>query len=205
MTITERALSRLSFAVRLLDGFSGQPCLIDATKVFIKENGKMALQNPSGYQVFRGVTETKVTICVENKYYFTKETSVNIPTLDSRNPVAVVTMKPNYLYPFPPASTLVRGVILGQGNNPVAGAQVSVAGSAVTNESEADGRFVLYWGPLEEDDISVVNHQRHLKIGGSTTIQLNVSHPSFQSKTIVIGTMAEGELKLLTTPIILSP
>ena len=205
MTITEQSILRISFAVRLLDDFSGQPYLIDATKVFIKENSQTAFQNPSGYQVFMGVTETDVTIRIENKYYFTKEMSVHIPSLNSRNPVTVVTMKPNYRYLFPTASTLVRGVILDQGNNPVAGAQVSVAQSAVMNESEADGRFVLYWGPLEEDDISVVNHHRHLKIGASTTIQLNVSHPSFQPKTIAIGTMAEGELKLLATPIILSP
>ena len=205
MTITEQSILRISFAVRLLDDFSGQAHLIDATKVFIKENSQTAFQNPSGYQVFMGMTETDVTIRIENKYYFTKEMSVHIPSLNSRNPVTVVTMKPNYRYLFPTASTLVRGVILDQGNNPVAGAQVSVAQSAVMNESEADGRFVLYWGPLEEDDISVVNHHRHLKIGASTTIQLNVSHPSFQPKTIAIGTMAEGELKLLATPIILSP
>jgi len=204
MTITEQSILRISFAVRLLDDFSGQPYLIDATKVFIKENSQTAFQNPSGYQVFMGVTETDVTIRIENKYYFTKEMSVHIPSLNSRNPVTVVTMKPNYRYLFPTASTLVRGVILDQGNKPVAGAQVSVVGQAVTNESEADGRFVVYWGPLEEDDISVVNHHRYLKIGGSTTVQLNVSHPSFQPKTSIIGTMAEGELKLLATPIILS-
>ncbi len=205
MTITERALSRVSFAVRLLDDFSGLPYLVDMTTVFIKENGRAALQNPSGYLVFTDLTETNVTIRVDNKYYFPKEASVNIPTLNSRNPVTAVTMKPNYLYPFSPASTLVRGVILDTGNNPVEGAQVSVAGNTVTNASETDGRFVLYWGPLEEDDISVVSNHRYLKIGGSTMIQLNVSHPSFQPKTMIIGTMVEGESKLLTTPIILQP
>ncbi len=205
MTITEQFLCRVSFAVRLRDDFSGQSYLEDAARVFIKENGKAALQNPSRYQVFMGITETNVTIRVENKYYFPEEASVDISTLDPRNPVTAVTMKPNCLYPFPPASTLARGAILDTGNNPVEGAQVSVAGSTVTNASEVDGRFVLYWGPLEENDISVVSSRRYLKIGGSTTIRLNVTHPSFQPKTVTVGTMVEGELKLLTTPIILTP
>ena len=81
----------------------------------------------------------------------------------------------------------------------------TVAGATVMNKSEADGRFVLYWGPLEEGDISVASSRRYLKIGGSTTIRLNVTHPSFQLKTVTVGTMVEGELKLLTTPIILTP
>lgn len=205
MTVTEQTLFRVSFAVQLRDDFSGWPSLIDETNVFIKESGQKALQNPSGYSVFTGVTETKVTIRIENKYYFPEEANVDIPTLDPRNPVAFMTMKPNCLYPFPEASTLMRGVVLDTGNHPVKGAAVSAAGSAVTNLSEADGRFVLYWGPLQEDDISVVNHRRYLKIGGGTTIQINVHHPSFQPKTLPIGTMVEGELTLLTTAIVLNP
>lgn len=205
MTITEQTLSRVSFAVKLLDDFSGTPYLVDATTVFIKETGTTTLQNPSGYQVFTDVTETQVTIRIENKYYAPEEVDIDISTLDPRNPVTTVTMKPNYLYPFPPSSTLVRGKILNAANNPIEGAEVTVVGDTVMNRSGVDGRFVLYWGPLEEDDISVVNNHRYLKIGGSTTIQSNVRHPSFQSKTITVGTITERELKLLTTPIVLTP
>jgi hypothetical protein len=205
MTITEQTLTRVSFAVRLEDDFSGRGHLVHGTKVHIEENGRMAFENPSMYQVFTGVLETNVTIQVENKYYFPKRVSVDIPGLDARNPVVKVTMKPNCLYPFPAGSTLVRGVILDAGSHGAEGAQVSVAGSTVTNESGGDGRFVLYWRPLEEDDVAVVNNHRHLKIGGGTTIQLNVSHAAFAPKTVIIGTVVEGELKLLTAPIILNP
>jgi len=205
MTATEQTLFRASFAVRLRDDFSGEAYLVDTTKVFIMEDGRTALQNPSRFHVFTGVTMTNVTIRVENKFYFPQETGVNIPGLDTRNPVAAVTMKPNYLYPFPATSTLVRGVVLGPGNSPVENAQVSIAGSTVTNASEADGRFVLYLGPLEEKDIAVVGNRRFLKIGGVTAIDLNVTHPAFQPKTAAIGTIPEGGLKLLTTPIVLNP
>jgi hypothetical protein len=205
VTITEQTFLRVSFAVRLEDDFSGLAHLVHTTNVRIKENGRIALENQSRYHVFTGVAEANVTIRVENKYYFQKEESVNIPGLDARNPVVTATMKPNYLYPFPRVSTLVRGVILDSGNHPAEGAQISVAGSAVTNKSGADGRFVLYWGPLEEDDLEVASNHRHLNIGGQTTLQLNVSHPAFQPKIVAIGTVAEGELKLLTAPIILNP
>jgi hypothetical protein len=205
VTIREQRLLRVSFAVRLQDDFSGEPYLVPGSKVRIEENGRIAFENPSLYQVFTGVSETQVTIRVENKYYFPKRVSVNLPGLDARNPVVNVTMKPNCLYLFPPGTTLVRGLILDSGSHPAEGAQVSAAGSTVTNESGADGRFVLYWRPLEEDDVAVVNHHRHLKIGGGTSIQLNVSHPAFQPKTVTIGTVVEGELKLLTAPVILNP
>jgi len=205
MTVTEQTLFRVSLAVRLQDDFSREAYLVDKTRVFIKEDGRTALQNPSRHHVFTGVPQTNVTIRTENRFYFPKETGVNIPGLDPRTPLVAVTMKPNYLYPFPSTSTLGRGIILDPGNVPVEKAQVSIAGSTVTNESEADGRFVLYWGPLEENDIAVVGKHRCLKIGGVTAIDLNVNHPAFQPKTLTIGTIVEGELKLLTTPIVLNP
>jgi hypothetical protein len=150
--------------------------------------------------------DTSVTVRIENKHYFPKEVAVSIPALDARNPVTAQTMKPNCLYPFPEATTQVRGVIHDPAHLPVQGAEVSVVGAtAIANQSEADGRFVLFWGPLDEDHISIVNHRRLLTIGSSTTINLNVSHPSFQPAEVSIGIVVEGELKLLTTPIVMNP
>jgi len=183
MTITERSISRVSFAVRLIDGFSARPSLLGATRVFITQSGGSANPKPSGYHVFTDLTETNVTVRIENANYFPKEVAINIPALDSRNPVTAQTMKPNALYPFPAATTLVRGVILDSTQRPFRGAHVAVIGATVANESEADGRFVLYWGPLDEDHVSVVNHRRLLKIGNSTTIALHLT----LSQKVLVG------------------
>ncbi len=202
--VTEQTLLQASFAVWLQDDLSGQASLVDTTQITIKENGRWALRNPSGYYVFTQMPETTVTVRVETKYYVLREVSVNIPALNARNPVVAVTMKPNSLYPFPTGTTLVRGIVVDAGAHPLSGATVSVAGSAVTNTSEADGRFVLYWGPLLEDDISMVSNQRLLSVGGTTVIQLNVSHPPYLPETVTLGTLVEGDLKLMTTPVVLN-
>ena len=205
MAAADRTGSSVSFVVQVLDDLTGRAALAGATDVFITETGQRPIRTPSGFYVFTGPTATQVTVRIENKYYFPKQAAVDITTLDSRNPVTTQTVKPGYLYPFPAASTLVRGLVRDAANHPVPGAQISVTGATVGNESETDGRFVLYWGPLGEDDISVVNTRRLVTIANSTTISLQVSHPSFQPQTVNIGTVPEGELTLLTTPIILSP
>jgi hypothetical protein len=205
VALTEQRLSRVSFVVRLQDDFSGEPCLVNGSTVRIQENGRVAFENPSRFHVFTAVPETHVTIRVENRYYFPETVSVNIAGLDGRNPVVKVPMKPNGLYPFPDGSTLVRGLVLDPARQGLEGAKVSVVGSAVANQSEADGRFVLYWRPLEEEDVAVVNGHRFLKIGGGTSIRLNVSHPAFQLKTVTIGTVGEGDLKMVAAPVILNP
>ena len=205
MTITERSLSRVSLAVRLLDDFSGRPSLIGATQVFITGSGRTAVQKSGGYYVFMDLTGTNVTIRIENTHYFPAEVAINIAGLDPRNPVIARTMKPAGLYPFPAGTTLVRGVIRDPAGQAVQGAHVSVTGTAIANDSGNDGRFVLYWGPLDEDDISVVNHRRLVKVGNSTTINLTVTHPSFQPADTSIGTVVEGELKMLVSPIVMNP
>src|SRR5688572_16434144 len=100
MTITERSLSRVSLAVRLLDDFSGRPSLIGATRVFIIGTGTTAVQKSGGYYVFTDLADTNATVRTENTHYFPAEAAIDIAALDPRNPVIARTMKPGNLYPF---------------------------------------------------------------------------------------------------------
>jgi hypothetical protein len=163
------------------------------------------MAKPSGYHVFTDLTETSVTIRVENPNYAPREATVNIPALDPRNPVIALTMKPNLLYPFQSGTTLVRGIVVDNTQHPISGAHVSVNGDTISNDSGQDGRFVLYWGPLDEDQISVVDHRRLVKAGNSTTIVLHVTHPSFQPTDVTIGIVVEADVKLLATAIVMNP
>ena len=205
MAVVERFIRTVSFAVRLQDDFSRQGFLAGRTKVFLKGSGAMAVENPSRHHVFTDLSGTAFTMRVENQYYFDQELSVNTLALDRRNPVVGVTMKPKYLYPFPAASTLIRGVVIGPGSDPIDGAGVTVVGGSVNNKSEQDGRFVLYFPPLIEDDIEVTDTLRFVKVDGDTSLRIKVEHPSYAPKTVTIDTVEEGMTKLLTTPITLSP
>src|SRR3954463_9070456 len=110
--ITEQRSSRVSFAVRLIDEFSTLLSLVGTTRVFITPSGESAISKPTGYHVFTDLTQTNVTVRIENTNYAPREVAVNIPALDPRNPITALTMKPSALYPFPPGSTLVRGIVV---------------------------------------------------------------------------------------------
>jgi hypothetical protein len=205
MVAVEHRAANVSFAVRLLDDYSKLPLLVGRTSVRERDVGAVAIQNPSGYYVFTDLVGTSFTVRVENACYFGQEISVQIPSLDPRNPVVAATMKPKYLYPFPAASTLIRGTVIDQVGGPVEGARVTVVGSSVRNDTEADGRFVLYFGPVTEDDVVVSGTHRYVKVGSSTTLRVRVRHPSYATKTTTIGTVEESSTKLLTAPITLTP
>ncbi|HVO84756.1 MAG TPA: carboxypeptidase-like regulatory domain-containing protein [Syntrophobacteria bacterium] len=203
--LKDEFVTKVSFAVLLQDDFSREGFLVDRTRVFLRESGREAQENPSKYYVFVDLSGTDHTLAIENKYYFEKEVNVSIPGLDPRRPIVAVTMKPKSFYPFPFTATLIRGSITDSAGAPIADAALTVVGSTVSNTSEPEGRFVLYFGPLTEDDIVVSGGQRLVKVGASTTLQIRVEHPSYAAKTVTIGTVEEGAAKLLATPITLSP
>ncbi len=201
----EKFITAALFAVYLQDDFTKKGSLIDQTKVFLLENGRVARENPSGLHVFLNLAGAAFTARVENKCYFPQEVAINVPTLDPRLPLVSVTMKPNYLYPFPVGSTLVRGQVIDSTNGPVAGATVSAVGKPGNNLTDAKGRFVLYFDPLAEEEITRKNGRRLLTLGGSTTIRLTVTHPTFKNKTLDIGDVLESSTNLLAVPITLDP
>jgi hypothetical protein len=110
--------------------------------VFLRENGRQALENPSKNYVFAKLEGTNFTARIENKYYFDQDVQVNISSLDRHNPLVNVTMKPKTLYPFPEASTLIRGKVTDSADVPLEGAQVTIVGKTWSNKTDVDGRFV---------------------------------------------------------------
>lgn len=202
---SEHFVTAALFAVRLQDDFSQQGFLVADTRVFLKENGRLAWENPGRLQVFTDLSGSNFTTVIENKYYFPREVVVNVPSLNPRTPLVNVTMKPNYLYPFPSGSTLIRGQVVSSANGPIAGASVTLVGKPISNLTDPEGRFVIYFPPLAEEEITRQNNQRLVTIGASVTLQLTVTHPNFQSRTMAIGTVPEGETKLLGAPLVLDP
>lgn len=193
----------LSFAVNLYDDFSRQGFLIGQTKVFLKEKDMEAFRNPSGYFIFMDLIGERFTLRIENKNYFDKEIEVVMGDLDPKYPVVNVTLKPCCLYPFPRGSTSIRGRLLDNDGSPISDASINIFQETISNQSESDGRFVLYFGPLTEDDLKIQNSRRYVEVQNSTVIKLRAEHPDYKAKTLAIGEIEEGETKLLTEPILL--
>lgn len=191
----------LAFALSLVDHFSGQPGLVGETTATAREAPKAALCNPSGYYLFLGLTGTHFTVEIRNPLYLDKDVLVDIGALNPRSPLVTVVLFPRYLYPFPAGSTLIVGRVTDGGLQPLSGAAVTVVGSTVINQSDRDGRFVLYFTSLTDDDVQIQDGRRCIAVSGSTTLRLQATKANYQSTTVTIGTVEEGLTKLVRDPI----
>lgn len=196
----------LSFAVSLVDDFSRHSLLMGGTRIFLKNNGVEAIRNPSGYYFFVDLHDSNFQMRIENKYYFEKEIDVMIFDLESRFPVVSERLIPNYIYPFPTSSTLIRGSVYDKNlDTPIPGASVQIHNTSISSVSDNLGRFVLYFGPLTEDAIDVHNSHRYVEVNHSTTLRLRIEHPAYRHKNETIGRIEAGKTRLLTERIFLEP
>ncbi|UCF94905.1 MAG: hypothetical protein JSW39_12385 [Desulfobacterales bacterium] len=195
--------SALSFALSLVDDFTGKAGLLGQTTVTAAEADQAGRLNPSGYYVFMGLTGSNFTVQIRNTCYLDHDLSVDISALDPRLPLATTVVHPRYLYPFPAGSTLIMGRVTDSLQQPLAGVDATVQGSTVTNQSDPGGRFVLYFTGLSEDDVQIQDSRRLILVNDSTTLQLEVQRSGYQSSTVTIGPVEEGSTKLVRDPIVM--
>lgn len=70
------------------------------------------------------------------------------------NPVVTIFLKSLPSYPFCDNSTLVRGLLIDSGKNPVADAIIKVTDLNLDTKSDKIGEFVLYFNNLKSENIS---------------------------------------------------
>ncbi len=148
----------LSFAVSLIDDYTkdtkGKP--IGRIKVTIKETGKKAIENLSGYYCFTNLMEGIYIVSIDSDLYFPEEREIHVPYLSaSKDLVLEIVLKPKPEYPFPANATLVRGKIelnseKPVSKKPVAGIRVGVEEKNVENITDSRGEFVLYFTDLKK-------------------------------------------------------
>jgi hypothetical protein len=195
----------LSFALSLVDHFTGSAGLLGETTVTAVEANQAGRLNPSGYYVFMGLSGSDFTVQIRNAYYLDQDLAVDIDALDSRLPLATAVLHPRYLYPFPAGSTLITGRVVDDSQQPLAGADVTVVNSTVANRSDPDGRFVLYFTGLTDDDVQVQNGWRLIEVNGSTTLQLEVQRSGYEIHSVPIDSIEEASTRLIREPIVMVP
>jgi hypothetical protein len=186
--LVERSIAILSLAVSLVDDYiDRQP--IGEIKLTMGE--KEAIKNPSGYYLFLDLPPGNYRLRVQPQYHFDQEVDVSLPL--SGEPVVSLTLKPNPCYPFPESATLIRGMVKDTDDKPVAEATAGIIGKEIENKTTQNGEFVLYFKTLTEQDIIKVNNKRYVKGDGDKELQLQVTHPSYESKTVSIEELEEGK------------
>jgi hypothetical protein len=148
--------TRLTFAVRLVDEFT-QLGVTGNVKVTLTGQGVIAAKNLGGYFLFNDLPSGTYTVRAESEFYLPAEVTVDTSTLDPRNPVFQIILKPAVSYPFSGAATLIRGAVTN--GAPVAGADVSVTGKSITSSTDEHGEFVLYFRGIKTEAITVVIHK----------------------------------------------
>ncbi len=154
----DRLLTRVSLAVFVRDAFT-HGLARETLHVAIDGVAATPVRNRTGHYLFLDVTlpGPAITVLVEGGPLYrnasetvtlTADPEPTPPELNPARTAAEVTVTPTTQYPFPPGTTLVRGVVRDQrqgGDDPVPGATVAIEGldrQAVTND---DGAFVLFF------------------------------------------------------------
>ncbi len=180
--LVERALSRLSLAVSLVDDYSNGQA-IGETELTL--GGKEAIKNHGGYFLFLDFADGDYKLKAKTQYYYDQEIDITLPL--SGEPVAVLTLKPAPDYPCRETATLVRGIVKDTAEKPVSGAIAKIIEKDIENQTSEMGEFVLYFKSLTAQDIIRVNGKKYIRAhGGSHQLQLQVTHPDYKKKTVAI-------------------
>ena len=123
--------------------------------------------NSTGYYLFldienniNGGDENHITIAVDSEYFIPFEKLINLKEMIEnhinfqRNPVVEVRLKPNVAYPFPPGTSLIRGVVFdSESKEPVPDAKVQLDDRNLVATTDENGEFLFYFGELKASDI----------------------------------------------------
>jgi hypothetical protein len=104
------------------------------------------------------------------EYDYGEDAKIRLPVPE--NLVIRMLLKPKPSYPFPPGATLIRGKVYDSAGEAISGAKVRVRGKDVENKTTEEGEFVLYFGPLTEEEIIRVDGKRFVKGDDDKTLYL---------------------------------
>jgi hypothetical protein len=169
----------LSMAVWLVDEYTKKEP-IGYIKVTVKEGDIEAVKNLSGYYCFIDMATGNYTVNIKSDWYFPKETTVDISTLDPKNPAVEIELKPMPSYPFPKHATVVRGVVMGT-NGPVANADIEVVDKTIKTITDDRGEFVLYFKGIKTEDITI----NIIKYGDIRTVNATVEEGKIISLEVI--------------------
>jgi hypothetical protein len=200
-------VKKVLLAVAPVDRYTGA-FPTENTPVFIKKPLPVieAVRNLTGYYIFSRLPEGAFEISVISGNYFNAALSIGPAQrkqLNPRNPVVTIPLEPLPSYPFPPGTTLVRGLVHDKAGNAVGNAAVTVAGMKETHHTTARGEFVIYFNGLTEEDIQVEGSEKWVALGGDAALRLKARHQK-AAGTAVIKNVREGKTTSLEKPIVLS-
>lgn len=178
--------TKLSFAVRLIDDFTGKNPIGNVT-VSLKDRKEKPVRNFSQHYVFLDIFDINVlkdyVISVMSDYYIEENLTFSVDSngkivftedethkKDSKYPLITIYLKPNYSYPFSYGDTLIRGTICDSGDI-VPGVPIKVLVKEngnilddINTETSNNGEFMFYFTPSKlKEFITNINSKKTIK------------------------------------------
>ncbi|MBU0702112.1 hypothetical protein KKE26_12620 [bacterium] len=187
MRFLEKIRSKLTMAIMLKDDLTPEKQVIG--DVFLKTPGtkKFPIRHATGYFLLLDIPEGKCSIIAGGRFYKEQDFIVDTKSLDPKQPVTDLVLKPKANYPFPAGTTILKGKIVDNDSNPIFGVLIKIKNMVETATSEDDGSFLIYFGTITNDK----------------KITLNIKKNGFKPKRARIllkkGSVIYSEVKLTVT------
>jgi hypothetical protein len=192
-------VTRLSLVVHIGDSLfpAGRP--MGPVRVSLLPGGQGPIYNLSGAPCFLDLPAGTYQLVVEGEHYFPESQSVTLPLGDPLHPLLEVQLMPLPSYPFPPGTTVVRGMVHEDPDTPVAGAGVEVPGEGVRTRTTNRGEFALAWPPLPPSRVIVERQdgvtRRYVQNDhGEKELRVEITHPDYRQEVVTITELEEGTM-----------
>jgi hypothetical protein len=107
-----------SFAVCLIDSYTGAPSLSSEHNVYLMDVIIKPIKKPNGYYVFTDLPTQSYTICVQSKQFIDEHIVVSLEMFDMNEPVIYIPLTPNTLYLFDQETTTIIALLQASDGNP---------------------------------------------------------------------------------------
>jgi hypothetical protein len=121
-----------SFAVCLIDSYTGAPALGSEHNVFLMDLNVKPIKKPNGYYVFTDLPIQSYEVCVQSKQFIEERIAVSLESIDMNDPIICIPLTPNTLYHFDEETTMIVALLQKQDGNPAV--SVRVRATVTANE-----------------------------------------------------------------------
>jgi hypothetical protein len=184
--------ANISFVIWAIDSYTGKPPLTSSMKATVNGEPQYISQKTGGYVIFTDLHKGTYNVVLEWNFYM--NCLVNITVNDDANedysPVTIVSLIPNFSYPFAADATLIRASIQPHVGMPISSVTVSaIARSADTVRAK-----------LAEDvqeGSSVIKLVGIKGFLGNQQLVLVQNAPPYLEETVTIGAVSETRMYTL--------
>jgi len=190
----EKQVTKLSFAVILVDDYSGEDP-IGKVNVSLKNRNENPIKTPSSYYVFIDFPIDTYTVQVKSDYYSDTDEDLDLNLYNPLKPF-VIRLQPNPSYPFPDGSTLVRGMLWNSDDPETRKviANSKVSGNLIQENYEIDakttekGEFVFCFGRNIVHNENIMINNQVMRISADADVEKRTNN---HTKTINTGETIE--------------